>query len=199
LLFLVIVQGGVGALVVSTHLKPFIITVHMFLALLLLFGLLYLRKYCKDLQDISIGPKIDLKGLGLSKIIIICTFVQILMGTQVRQQVDHLIRDTQTATHETVISNLGWIFYVHRSFSVFILGFYFYLLFYFHRSRYNPSAFLLTLLSFFCVLGNVSTGILLNYFDFPVNAQPPHLFFGVMTIGLLYSLYLNLKGTLLED
>jgi cytochrome c oxidase assembly protein subunit 15 len=199
LLFLIIIQGGVGALVVSTHLKPFIITVHMFLALLLLFGLLYLRKYCKDLQDISIGPKIDMKGLGLSKILIFCTFVQILMGTQVRQQVDHLIRDTQTATHETVISNLGWIFYIHRSFSIFILGFYFYLLFYFHRSRYNPSAFLLTLLSFFCVLGNVSTGILLNYFEFPVNAQPPHLFFGIMTIGLLYSLYLNLKGTLLED
>ena len=38
LLFLIIIQGGVGALVVSTHLKPFLITIHMFLAILLLFG-----------------------------------------------------------------------------------------------------------------------------------------------------------------
>jgi hypothetical protein len=34
LLFLIIIQGGVGALVVSSHLKPFIITIHMFLAIL---------------------------------------------------------------------------------------------------------------------------------------------------------------------
>ena len=49
LLFLVMIQGGVGAMVVSTHLKPFLITIHMFLAVLLLFGLLYLRKYCDEL------------------------------------------------------------------------------------------------------------------------------------------------------
>jgi cytochrome c oxidase assembly protein subunit 15 len=199
LLFLILVQGGVGALVVSTHLKPFIITVHMFLAIILLFGLLYLRKYCQDLQDISIVPKTDLKGLGLSKILVVATFFQILMGTQVRQQVDYLIRDTQSATHETVVGQLGWIFYVHRSFSILIFCFFLYLLFYFHRARYNPNAFLLTLMSFFCVLGNIGSGIMLNYFEFPANAQPPHLFFGVMCIGLLFSLYLNLKGTLLED
>ena len=199
LLFLILVQGGVGALVVSTHLKPFIITVHMFLAIILLFGLLYLRKYCQDLQDISIVPKTDLKGLGLSKILVVATFFQILMGTQVRQQVDYLIRDTQSATHETVVGQLGWIFYVHRSFSILIFCFFLYLLFYFHRARYNPTAFLLTLMGFVCVLGNIGSGIMLNYFEFPANAQPPHLFFGVMCIGLLFSLYLNLKGTLLED
>ena len=199
LLFLILVQGGVGALVVSTHLKPFIITVHMFLAIILLFGLLYLRKYCQDLQDISIVPKADLKGLGLSKILVVATFFQVLMGTQVRQQVDHLIRDTQSATHETVVGQLGWIFYIHRSFSILIFCFFLYLLFYFHRARYNPTAFLLTLMGFFCVLGNIGSGIMLNYFEFPANAQPPHLFFGVMCIGLLFSLYLNLKGSLLED
>ena len=199
LLFLIIVQGGVGALVVSTHLTPFLITIHMFLAVLLLFGLLYLKKYCEDLQDISIVPKIDRKALRLSKILVAFIFIQILMGTQVRQQVDHLTRDTQTATHENVVDYLGAIFYTHRSFSLIIVGFFLYLLTYLHRTSYNRSAFLLGSMAFSCVLGNIASGLILNYFHFPSNAQPPHLFFGVMSIGFLYSLYLKLKGTLLED
>lgn len=199
LLFLIILQGGVGALVVSTHLKPFLITIHMFLAIVLLMGLLYLQKYCRDLEDVSIVAKIDPKGLLLSKILVFGTFIQILLGTQVRQNVDTLMRDTEGVTNETVIEQLGAMFYVHRSFSLLIVGFFVYLLVYFQRTKYNRQAFFLTLLSFFCVLGNVVTGITLNYFDFPANAQPPHLFFGVTAIALLYSLSLNLRGTLLED
>lgn len=199
LLFLIMIQGGVGALVVSSHLKPFLITIHMFLAVLLLFGLLYLRKYCDDLQDTAIVQPVDPKALGITRALVFMSFAQVLMGTQVRQQVDHLMRDSQTATHETVISQLGSIFYVHRTFSLFILGTFIYLLFYFQQKKFNRSAFFLTLLAFFCVLGNMTTGIALNYFDFPANAQPPHLFFGIMGLGLLYSLSLNLRGTLLED
>lgn len=199
LLFLIMVQGGVGALVVSTHLKPFIITIHMFLAIVLLFGLLYLRRYCQDLQDTSIVQKVDHKGLFLSRILIAATFLQVLLGTQVRQQVDHYMRDTQEATSTTIMDFLGWIFYVHRSFSIVIVLMFIYLLFYFNRARFNRSAFFLALLAFFSVMGNVVSGVVLNYFGFPAGAQPPHLFFGVLTLGLLYSLSLSLRGTLLED
>ncbi|MGE3611022.1 MAG: heme A synthase [Bacteriovoracaceae bacterium] len=199
LLLLIIVQGGVGALVVSTHLKPFIITIHMFLALIQLFGLLYLRKYCNDLQDTSLVPPTDTKALSLTKILISLSFIQVLMGTQVRQQVDYLIRDTMQATHLTVIDQLGAIFYIHRSFSLVIIGLFIYLLYYFHRNRFNRGEFFVTVLAFFCVLGNVVTGITLNYFGFPANAQPPHLFLGVLNLGLLYGLSLNLKGSLLQD
>lgn len=199
LLFLVSLQGGIGALVVSTHLKPFLITVHMFLAVLLLFGLLYLRKYCEDLQDTAIVQKIDPKALLITRLLVGFTFLQVLLGTQVRQQVDHFMRDTLQATPETIISFLGTVFLIHRSFSIIIVGFFLYLLTYLHRSRYNRGAFFLTLMAFLCVLGNIITGISLNYFGFPASAQPPHLFFGVMTLGLLYSLSLNLRGTLLED
>jgi hypothetical protein len=45
----------------------------------------------------------------------------------------------------------------------------------------------------------VATGITLNYFGFPASAQPLHLFFGVISLGILYSLYLHLKGSLLQD
>lgn len=199
LLALILVQGGVGALVVSTHLKPFLITIHMFLAILLLFGLLYLRKYSDDLEDTAIVQPVDPKALMISRILVLITFLQVLMGTQVRQQVDHLTRDTNTYAYENVIQGLGTMFYVHRTFSLIIVGLFLYLLLYLHRTRFIRGAFFTTLFAFFCVLANVATGITLNYFDFPANAQPPHLFFGVMTLGLLYSLKLNLMGTLLDD
>jgi cytochrome c oxidase assembly protein subunit 15 len=199
LLILILVQGGVGALVVSTHLKPFLITIHMFLAIILLFGLLYLRKYCDDLEDTAIVQPVDGKALLISQVLVGLTFLQVLMGTQVRQQVDHLTRDTGAFTYENVVEGLNWMFYIHRSFSLVIVGFFLYLLLYLHRTRFNRGAFFTTLFAFFCVVANVVTGIALNYFDFPTNAQPPHLFFGVMTLGLLYSLKLNLKGTLLDD
>jgi cytochrome c oxidase assembly protein subunit 15 len=199
LLFLIIVQGGVGALVVSTHLRPYIITIHMFLAIVLLFGLLYLRKYCKDLHNTSIIQKVDQRGVFLSRILITMAFIQVLLGTQVRQQVDHYMRDTLEATSATIMNFMGWVFYIHRSFSILIVFMFLYVLVYFHRSRFNRSAFFLGLLSFLCVMGNVVSGIILNYFGFPAGAQPFHLFFGVLSLGLLYSLSLSLRGTLLED
>lgn len=199
LLFLILVQGGVGALVVSTHLKPFLITIHMLLAVLLLFGLLYLRKYCHDLQNTALVQKIDAKALGITKILVGLTFFQVLLGTQVRQQVDHYIRDTFQATHETIIGFLGSVFYVHRTFSLVIIGLFIYLMIYLQKNHLNRSAFFTAFLAFLCVMGNVATGIMLNYFGFPTNAQPPHLFLGVLTLGFLYSLSLNLRGSLLED
>ena len=58
---------------------------------------------------------------------------------------------------------------------------------------------LIALMGFFSVMGNIITGITLNYFSFPANAQPPHLFFGVLALGFLYTLNLNLKGSLLAE
>jgi heme a synthase len=199
LLFLIIIQGGVGALVVSTHLKPFLITIHMFLAIILLFGLLYLRKYCLDLQDTSIVAGIDEKALTYSKVLIALSFFQVLLGTQVRQQVDHFTRDTGIATPETIMEHMGSIFYIHRSFSIVIVALLIYLIYYFHRKNYNRAGFFYSLMSLFCVAGNIFTGITLNYFSFPAHYQPPHLLFGIMTVSLLYMMSLELKGTLLGD
>ena len=199
LLLLVSVQGGVGALVVSTHLKPFIITIHMFLAILLLFGLIYLRKYCEDLDDIGIvqpAPKIL---LFLSKLLIAATFIQTLLGTQVRQIVDHLMRDLGIATNETVIDQLGAMFYIHRSFSVLLIALNIYLIIRIHRFAFNRNQFAMAVLSLFCLGCNVFSGIKLNYFHFPANMQPPHLFFAILAIGLQFNLYLKMKGTLLDD
>lgn len=198
LLILILIQGGVGALVVSTHLKPFMITIHMFLAILQLFGLLYLRKYFKDLKQTALVSIPNIKAQSLTKILVGLTFFQVMLGTQVRQQVDHFTRDTLLATQETIISFLGGAFYVHRTFSILLIGLFVYLLVHLKKNLLRND-FALALLAFLCVMGNVFSGVALNYFSFPTTAQPPHLFFGIMTLGFLYTLHLNLKGSLLGE
>ncbi len=199
LLLLVSIQGGVGALVVSTHLKPFIITIHMFLAIILLFGLIYLQKYCSDLEYIGIVQPAPKLLLNLSKVLIGMTFIQTLMGTQVRQLVDHLMRDLAVATNETIIDQLGAMFYLHRSFSVLLIALNIYLIVRIHRAAFNRGQFIMAVLSLFCLGLNVFSGIKLNYFQFPANMQPPHLFFAILAIGIQFNLYLKMKGTLLDE
>ena len=197
LLLLVIVQGGVGAIVVSTHLKPFIITIHMVLAVLLLFGLIYLEKYVRDLMNESLIPPVDRKINSLLGGAIFLGFIQMVLGTQVRQQVDHLMRDTFEATSQTVISMLNWVFYVHRSFSVLLLVFLVYIFYYLLKNSDRVSQ----IIGFFIVMVAISSatsGVILNYWGFPAQAQPPHLFFGVLLLGLLYKLKLRLKGSLIS-
>lgn len=198
LLILIIVQGGIGAVVVSTHLKPFIITIHMVLAILLLFGLIYLRKYCMDLNSNFLWEKSDSKSLRLANWTLTAAFIQMILGTQVRQQIDHLIRDTKLATPETVIEQLNWIFLVHRSFSILLLGLITYLIYnlWVKSDRFTQ---LLGAIIIITALITASSGVVLNYFNFPAGAQPPHLFFAVLLLGTLYQLKLRLKGSVLSD
>jgi cytochrome c oxidase assembly protein subunit 15 len=198
ILFLVIIQGGLGAVVVSSHLKPFIITLHMMLALLLMFSLHYLRKYSFDLMNFGLNFVADKKNLFHTKILILLTSLQVMMGTQVREQVDSLMRDQKTATADTVVDQLGWMFYVHRSFSLFLVVYCIWNLVRLYRFDETGGAFRRNLLFLLLVLINVASGIGLNYFGFPAQMQPPHLFVAVLAMGVLFEQYLNQKGSLIS-
>jgi cytochrome c oxidase assembly protein subunit 15 len=198
LLLLISMQGGVGALVVSSHLKPYVITLHMLLALLLLFSLQYLRKYCRDLDNFGINFNQDRHNLPVTKILIAMGMLQVFLGTQVREQVDHLIRDTQTATAATVIDQLNWVFYVHRTFSLAFVGLTVWALVRLYRHDITGSAFKRGILFFVLLMSNVVSGVALNYFGFPTEMQPPHLFIAILAMGVLFRQYLEQKGTLIS-
>ncbi len=198
LLLLISLQGGVGALVVSSHLKPYVITMHMLLALALLYGLHYLRKYCQDLENFGIDFSADTRNLPATKILIGLLFLQILMGTQVREQVDHLMRDTAQASAATVVDQLGWIFYIHRTFSLVIFGVAVWAAVRLYRHDLTGRAFKRGLWFVIVLTANIAVGVGLNYGGFPAQLQPPHLFLAVLAMGTLFKQYLDQKGTLLS-
>ncbi|MBY0515917.1 MAG: COX15/CtaA family protein [Bacteriovoracaceae bacterium] len=198
LLLLVSLQGGVGALVVFSHLKPYIITLHMFLALVLLFSLQYLQKYCSDLDHFGINFKPDTHNLFVTKILILVGIIQVGLGTQVRESVDHLIRDTAEATKSTVVNQLSWDFYVHRSFSIIFLSLTIWALVRLYKQDITGSGFKRAIVLLVLLLLNLASGVGLNYFGFPAQLQPPHLFVGVLSMGVLFQQYLDQKGTLIS-
>jgi cytochrome c oxidase assembly protein subunit 15 len=111
-LTLVIVQGWFGSIVVSTNLTDWTVTVHMFLALMIVGLIIYLIHLS---QLPAAGPD-QAKGLGW--ILVACMlalFIQIFLGSQVRQSLDRIA--TGWVPRNQWIGALGLEFIIHRSFS----------------------------------------------------------------------------------
>lgn len=176
-------QGWIGSIVVSTNLLQWMITIHMLLAIVIV-GLLiyvYFRSKRQTLPVLSeASPK--LKWLVIACLLL--TTIQVVLGTQVREAIDLVA--TYAARSEW-ISNLGWTFLIHRSYSLLLLalhGYLFYLL--------MSSQGLKSLTKWLLVIVGVEilSGALMSYFGVPAFIQPIHLLLGTLIVGVQYYLLL---------
>jgi cytochrome c oxidase assembly protein subunit 15 len=114
-------------------------------------------------------------------------FFQILMGTQVREQVDIVAKST--ADRSVWIEMLPSIFYIHRSFSIVILVLAAWLYFKGKESlrlvQFNWAMLVLML--------ELLVGIVLAYLDVPAPMQPVHLLLGVLCFALVFYTGLRLQ------
>jgi len=114
-------------------------------------------------------------------------FFQILMGTQVREQVDIVAKST--ADRSVWIEMLPSIFYIHRSFSIVILVLAAWLYFKGKESlrlvQFNWAMLVLML--------ELLVGIVLAYLDMPAPMQPIHLLLGVLSFALVFYAGLRLQ------
>lgn len=181
---LVGIQGWFGSLVVSTNLTPWTITIHMFLALLIVALLIYL------VHQSNFGMEIN-SSLGFWWLLasMAVLLVQILLGTQVREAIDQV---AAVASREAWIRNLGNEFIVHRSFSWIVLILHVGLIVKLHKTQGSKS-FALTLIVL--ILGTILTGLGMAYFGVPPFLQPVHLLLATATFGMqfLFLLKLNRK------
>jgi cytochrome c oxidase assembly protein subunit 15 len=178
---LVAFQGWIGSFVVSTNLTPWTITVHMFLALLIVALLVYLvheSSYEKEIQS-SLGFWWLLACMAV-------LFVQILLGTQVREAIDRVA----SAARDTWIGSLGGEFVIHRSFSWIVLILHVGLITRLYKTE-GSKAFALTLI--LLILGTILTGMGMAYFDVPPFLQPIHLLLATVTFGVQFSFLLKLN------
>lgn len=191
-LFLVGFQGWLGSIVVSTNLLPFVITAHMALALILVMLLIYLifRSQGFHFNKSKIYGSKSMLQLGLI-LLLIASFFQVILGTQVRETVDLL---TLEFDRSLWIDHLGGIFKFHRSFSIAVLTLFLFL--FFRIIKVVPTNHVLRNISFLTggtLTLTIVSGIVLAYFDFPAFDQPLHLLFANLLVGVEFLLFMIIR------
>ena len=189
-------NGWLGSRVVATELAQYMITAHLFLAILVVFALLYAYVHSKasyvlreNEHQIVRGTRWLLVGvMGL-------TLMQLLLGTQVRGALDAVIRQVGYMQRANWIDQLGIEFYIHRSFSIIILAANLFAIYRLRKVstagwfKWIPGA-LLSL-----VILEILTGVVMAYFGVPALLQPIHLLLAICIVGLQFVSFILLGET----
>ena len=115
-------------------------------------------------------------------IVLLTTFGQILLGTQIREEIDIVAFTMGDALRAEWIDNLGLSFYIHRSFSIVVLALHVYLAYLIYKLK-DQRLTRWTNVMLFIVLAEVMFGVILTYFAMPPVMQPLHLTFAALLFG----------------
>lgn len=174
-------QAWLGARVVYAELEPTSITTHMLVALIIVALSLYIVARARRLIKPS-NITVD-RGFAVVLVVtLLLSTVQVLLGTQVRQEVDDLaIAAGEHAVREGWIDQLSGIFEFHRSFAILIL-----LLNGFLMYRNWKLKLGLNVVNWLgpIVMVEAISGIVMAYMDIPKVMQPTHL----VLAGLMFAI-----------
>ncbi len=187
-LFLLGFEAWLGKLVVDGNLIPNSITIHMLGALCIVVVLLvFLFILNKESSYQNIVSK---KFKNILVLTLILSLIQIIIGTQVREQIDHL--NEAGIARDSWIENLDWEFYLHRTFSLLILGLNVWLFIKNRRENYqiHEMNWIVGIIGVEILLG-----VVLNYFEMPKFAQPAHLLLATFLFGFQFSAVLKANFT----
>ncbi len=178
-------QGWLGKKVVDHNLAVVKVTIHMLVALLIAAIPLII------IYKLQTEKKIEatvLKYLSYSLIVIL--LVQIVLGTQVREQIDEISKSLQYQHRELWIARLDNMFIIHRSFSwlVAIGG-----VILWFKSRTIKSLQANGLFILGCVLATIAAGLIMAFNNIPAIAQPLHLLLASILVLSVFSFSLRIK------
>lgn len=195
LFILVVFQGWIGSIVVSTHLVPWMVTLHMLIAVVIVAVLVYLvfRSRRTEMAFQDNGRSGFLKTLlVISGLMIV---VQILLGTQVRETVDMIASALNYTDRGSWIGNLGTGFYIHRSFSLVLLALQAGILIMLYRNRMvSEKTWQYARIMLMLVLLEIGFGVILAYFALPPFIQPVHLLTGILIFGMQFLILLMVSN-----
>jgi cytochrome c oxidase assembly protein subunit 15 len=195
LVVIVIFQGWIGSVVVSTNLLPWMVTTHMLLAMLIVAILIFLVfkvRYAPQ-QDLQIPRRQTLNALMIISGILIT--IQILLGTQVREAIDEIAVSLNFESRDTWVGLAGISFIIHRSLSLLLVLSQiavFYILYRNGQLKTGLSNYTGMILGIIAL--EVLLGVIMSYFGVPPFAQPLHLLFAVVIFGLQFLTILILNG-----
>ena len=187
-------QGWIGSIVVSTNLMPWLITVHMLIALLIVALLTFLVVRSGDKSRVDFQASWMSRSNIMVVIALLLTVVQIIMGTQVREAIDEVAAAAHYQERGTWITNTGNIFLIHRTYAWVVLLVSIALIFVVRKAVGNQDNILLWSFIVLVLVGiEIFSGAIMNYFAIPKFAQPVHLGLATIIFGLQFLVLLKLN------
>jgi cytochrome c oxidase assembly protein subunit 15 len=183
-LILVLANAILGKFVVDSFLLPGVVTIHMLLSIGVIFFLIKAANNQSTSQVIPIANRI---WIGLSLVLI---FIQIILGTQVRENMDHVVQALGEDDKAHWVEHLDIRYIIHRTFSWSILISHLIL---WNRLKLSP---LQVYRHGIMILIGISfiTGILMAYFAVPVGSQAVHLLISLVLMGWHISSWIQTKN-----
>jgi len=191
---LVSFQGWIGSIVVSTNLMPWMITVHMLIALLIVCVLTYLvvRSGKRSFADFRFSLLSKPNLLIIAALLL--TVIQIVIGTQVREAIDEVATSLAYEDRGSWIDNTGDIFIIHRTYAWVVVLVSIYLVYIIKKSVGNQQNLLFwSFMILIMVVLEVFSGAIMHYFAIPKFAQPMHLGLATLIFGLQFLILLKLN------
>lgn len=182
--FLLGFNAWLGATVVYSVLSPIKITAHMIAALLNVAALIYLIQLVKPYHNYKKYNATFKLFLWISMLL---TLVQVVLGTQVREFIDHQVR-AGIGNEFLWLQNPEVTFYIHRTFSIIIVLVNVFL--YLRNKRLNLGFNKLNWVMLLLLL-EIGTGLAMNYFHFPFGSQAAHLVLAAALYGVQFSMILD--------
>lgn len=188
--FLIGFQAWLGSIVVSTNLLAWVVTVHMLVALAIIAISMYTYFDAKNFRKVSLPVDGKIKVLAL--LVFTLTVLQIVLGTEVREQIDAVAALLNNAGRELWVDKAD-LFKIHRSLTILALSLNIALAIRLYKNYAIKSPVLLAInyCVFFIGLQMV-LGISLAYFALPPVSQALHIVCASLLFGTQFYLVLAL-------
>ncbi|MFW5659624.1 MAG: COX15/CtaA family protein [Bacteroidota bacterium] len=189
-LFAILFQAWLGKLVVDSCLTENMITIHMFVAMLIMCLLIFaIYTSSKPFLVPLNGQRSNLKWVAFATMLLLVS--QVLLGTQVREAIDEIARNMGQEGRSSWVDAAGSIFIIHRTFSwVVAFAVLFLSWMVIRHARKDTVTKRMAQLGILLVLLEFALGVALAEFGMPRIAQPLHLLFGSMLISTTFWLFL---------
>ena len=179
-------QAWLGKTVVDSDLSPYKITTHMLAALLIVaFQLIIIFTTQNNKKIVRYNTKFNIILL----LSLALTLIQIVLGTDVREQVDVI---SKTGAPEIMwLQNPTLVFYIHRSFSIVVLLTNLYLFSLNHKLSlgFSKTKWVVAIL-----ILEIISGIAMYYLDFPFGTQTIHVVLATLLFGVQFYIILESKS-----
>ncbi|MEJ6796358.1 MAG: COX15/CtaA family protein, partial [Flavobacteriales bacterium] len=185
--FLVGFQAWLGKLVVDSNLKGQTITLHM-IGVFAIIGvlLILLAKARRTKKEIAFPDKLFKR---LSSVALYITVLMVVLGTQVREQIDLIAKST--TDRMLWIDQVDWMFITHRSLVYLVIAVNGYLLYQAIKNNWYKTRWIMIAA---IIIAEALVGIILAHYGFPKAAQPLHLLLSTILFALQFDLLIQLRA-----